>query len=190
MAMANNDIDRAFRDLLRSADQGSPDFSFRVRVVMGYLVEAIDALNFYSAQFPEVPKLLRRLPADAQKQLKIVRGTLQNAGRNALEAARDNTFHYPSPDPAYKPTSDARLRDALAALGHIGVHTHCDGETQAVTFPFADEAAFNLAMGAPRTSNAEAMRRSEIARDGGLAFVQWATALVLTYMNRTNTHLR
>jgi len=59
---------------------------------------------------------------------------------------------------------------------------HYDGDTKAMTFNFADEAAFNLAMGAPTTSNAEALRRAEIARDGALAFVQWATALVRAYM--------
>lgn len=132
--------------------------------------------------------MLRRLPADAQRQLKMVRGTLQKAGPRALEPARDNTFHYPSPNPAYKPTSDAKLRGALAALGHIGVHTHYDGDTDAMTFNFADEAAFNLAMGEPRASNEEAMRRSEIARDGALAFLLWATALVRTYLKSADAH--
>lgn len=188
MSMATNDIDRAFRDLQRSAEEATPDFTYRVRVVIGYLVEAIDALNFYSQKVPDVPKLLKGLPADAQEQLKIVRGTLQKAGPKALEAARDNTFHYPSPNPAYEPTSDENLRNALAALGHIGVHAHYDGDTGAVTYDFADEAALNLAMGEPTISNEEALRRSEIARDGGLAFVRWATALVLAYAESTDAY--
>jgi hypothetical protein len=189
MSMANNDIEWAFRDLLRAADEDTPDFTFRVRVVIGYLVEAIDALNFYSAQVPEVRTLLERLPADAREQLKIVRGALQKAGPKALAAVRDNTFHYPSPNPAYKPkTSDEQLRDTLAALSHIGVHTHYDGDTHATRFNFADEAAFNLAMGGPSTTNDEALRRSEIARNGGLAFIQWAPHLVLTYMKTNRCH--
>jgi hypothetical protein len=137
MSMANNDMGRAFRDLLRSDDEGTPDFAYRVRVIIGYLVEAIDALNFYSANVPEVGKLLKRLPMDAQQQLKTVRGTLQKAGSKALAATRDNTFHYPSPNPAYKPTSDDKLRDAIAALGHIGLQMHYDGDTKAMTFNFA-----------------------------------------------------
>jgi hypothetical protein len=188
MSIANNDIGRSFRDLLRSADEGAPDFAYRVRVTIGYLVEAIDALNFYSATLPEVRQLMKRLPTDAQQQLKIVRGTLQKAGSKALAATRDNTFHYPSPNPAYNPTSDEKLRDALAALGHIGVQMHYDVYTKAMTFNFADEAAFNLAMGEPTTSNEEALRRAEIARDGGVAFVQWATALVRTYMTSTGAY--
>ena len=189
MSMANNDINRAFRDLLRSGDDDTPDFAYRVRVLVGYLVEAIDALNFYSAKVPDVAQFLRRLPTEAQQKLKIVRGTLQRAGPKALAAVRDNTFHYPSPDPAYKPTSDKKLRDALAALRHIGVQMHYDGDTNALTFNFADEAAFNLAMGEPTTSNEEAMRRAEIARDGALAFVQWATVLVRTYMTSTGAYI-
>jgi hypothetical protein len=77
MSMANNDINRAFRDLLRSADEDTPDFAYRVRVLVGYSVEAIDALNFYSGNVPDLGQLLRRLPADAQQKLKVVRGTLQ-----------------------------------------------------------------------------------------------------------------
>jgi hypothetical protein len=102
---------------------------------------------------------------------------------------RDNTFHYPSPNPAYKPTSDEKLRDALTALRHVGVQMHYDGDTNAMTFNFADEAAFNLAMGEPTTSNQEAMRRAEIARDGALAFVQWSTALVRAYMTSTGARI-
>jgi hypothetical protein len=189
MSMANNDINRAFRDLLRSADEDTPDFAYRVRVLIGYLVEAIDALNLYSETLPEVVKFLRCLPTDAQQNLKIVRGTLQKAGPKALAAVRDNTFHYPSPNPAYKPTSDDKLRNALAALRHIGVEMHYDGDTNAMTFNFADEAAFNLAMGEPTTSNREATRRAKLARDGALAFVQWATVLVRTYMTSTGAHI-
>jgi hypothetical protein len=90
--------------------------------------------------------------------------------------------------PAYKPTSDEKLQDALAALGHIGVQMHYDGDAEAMTFNFADEAAFNLAMGEPTTSNEEALQRAEIARDGGLAFVQWAAVLVRTYMTSTGAY--
>lgn len=52
MSMANNDINRAFRDLLRSADEDTPDFAYRVRVLIGYLVEAIDALQFLYRESP------------------------------------------------------------------------------------------------------------------------------------------
>jgi len=43
-------------------------------------------------------------------------------------------------------------------------------------------------MGEPRTSNEEAMRRSEIARAGALAFVLWVTAPVRMYLRGTDAH--
>jgi hypothetical protein len=185
MSMANNDIDRALRVLLGSGEVDGPDFTYRVRVVTGHLVEAIDALVFYSQTCAAVPRFLKRLPADAQKQLKTVRAALQEAGPKALEETRDNTFHYPSPNPRYSPTSDAKLRDVLAAMTDSGVQVHLDGDTHAITLTFADEAALNLAMGKPATTNDEVRHRAEVARDGALAFVAWATALIRTYMKMT-----
>jgi hypothetical protein len=179
MSMANNDIDRAYRDLLRSADEDGQDFTYRVRISVGHLVEAIDALNAYSQKYPEVRALLDRVPPDAQKDLKIVRGTLQKAGPKVLQSVRDNTFHYPWPDPGYSPTSDEQLEAALAGMGTRGASFHFDGDTKAITLTFADDAAIGLAMGT--TSDDDVRQRFEIARDGGLAFLRWATALVLTY---------
>lgn len=180
MSMATNDIDRACRDLMRSGDMDGPDFSYRVRLVVGHMVEAINALNAYSQEFEEVRKLLKRLPADAQKDLKTVRGTLQNAGADALEDVRDNTFHYPAPEKRYKVTSDERLKGALVDLANRGTEMHVDGDTGAVTLTFADDAAFNLAMNL--VTNDEAFRRSEVARDGALAFLRWSAALITTYV--------
>jgi hypothetical protein len=105
-----------------------------------------------------------------------------------LDAVRDNTFHYPSPNKRYNPTSDQKLRDALAALGHIGVHAVYDGDTDAFTYNYADEAAFNLAMGNPSTSNEEAFRRSEVARDGPTSFLAWTHALIETYVKITGAN--
>src|SRR4051794_30855347 len=96
MSMANNDIDRALVDLIRSADENRQDFTYRVRLVTGHLVEAIDALNAYSQTFEDVRKLLARVPADARRDLSTIRGTIQKAGPKALDTIRDNTFHYPS----------------------------------------------------------------------------------------------
>jgi hypothetical protein len=39
MSMANNDIDRALIDLPRSADGKRQDFTYRVRLVTGHVVE-------------------------------------------------------------------------------------------------------------------------------------------------------
>ena len=47
---------------------------------------------------------------------------------------------------------------------------------------FADEASLQLAMGRPTVDAAEAVRRSEIARDGALAFHRWVDALIVAYI--------
>jgi hypothetical protein len=182
MSMARNDIERAYRDLLASADEDRQDFTYRVRLATGHIVEAIDALAFYRQSFPEVRKLLGRVTEKGKKDLKIVSGTLQKAGKGALQDVRDNTFHYPSPDPQYSPTSDEKLRDVLALMTDRGVSFHFDGDTRATTMSFADEAALELSMGRPTTDADEARRRSEIARDGALAFHRWVDALIVAYI--------
>lgn len=180
MSMAKNDIERAFLDMLRSHDEDGQDFTYRVRVSIGHLVEAIDALNAYSQKFPEVRALMARVPAEAQKDLRIVRGTLQRAGAEVLQCVRDNSFHYPSPDPNYSPTSDEQLEGALAGMGNRSAEFHVDGDTREVRLTFADDAAIGLAMGA--ATDEEVRQRMEIARDGALAFRRWADALLATYL--------
>src|SRR3954447_14915469 len=101
MAMARNDIDRALRDLKRAIDSDAPVFSYRVRLITVHLVEAIDSLRLYREKFEPVRKLLARVSPEGQKQLSTVSGTLQKAGKGALEEIRINTFHYPSPDPKH-----------------------------------------------------------------------------------------
>jgi hypothetical protein len=181
MSMANNDIDRALADLIRSVDEDRQDFTYRVRLVSGHLVEAIDALNAYSQQFEEVRKLLERVPADARRDLSTIRGTIQKAGANVLDTIRNHTFHYPSPRTNYSPTSDELLRDTLASMSDRGTELHYDGDANEITLTFADDAALSLAMGGPAVTNDEAMRIAEITRDGALAFHRWAKALVTTY---------
>lgn len=183
MGMARNDIERALRDLKRAVDHDAPDFSYRVRLVTGHLVEAIDSLKSYRAKFEEVRKLLARVSPEGQKQLSTVSGTLQKAGKGALEEGRINTFHYPSPAENYTPTSDDKLRDVLALMTDSGVSFHVDGDTFATTMSFADDAALDLAMGRNAALTAtEALRRSEIARDGALAFHTWFDHLIEAYI--------
>jgi hypothetical protein len=183
MAMARNDIDRALRDLLHAVKHETPDFTYRVRLVTGHLVEASESLKLYRDKFEEVRKLLACVLPEGRKQLTTVSGTLQQAGNGALEEVRINTFHYPSPNPKYGRTSDEKLRDILALMTDRGVSFHVDGDTLATTMSFADDAALDLAMG--RTASltaAEALRRSTIARDGAFAFHSWFDHLIEAYI--------
>jgi hypothetical protein len=180
MSMAKNDIERALRDVLRVAKDDAPDFSYRVRLSTGHLVEALDALAAYSA-LPEVKKLMAKVPAEARQKLKIARGTRQKVGGKALQSVRDNTFHYPSPKPNYNPTSDEQLEAVLTAMGDMRAVVDVDFEARHVTLSFADEVALALSMGNHAPTRDEIRTQFETTRDGALAFIPWAEALVVTY---------
>lgn len=181
MSMARNDIERALRDVAAAAENDSPDFSYRLRLTVGHLVEALDALNAYRQTYLEVRELISRMPNSARKHLKVASGSLQNAGPNVLKNARDHTFHYPSPKASYSPTSDEQLREAIAALGGRGGEINLVVHRQAITFTFADDIALAMALGKHAESEADVVRAAESARDGALNFVLWVTALVATY---------
>jgi hypothetical protein len=181
MSIAKNDIERALRDVMRAGENDDPDFSYRVRLVTGHLVEALDALNAYSQQHEEIRKLIARASREGRTRLKIARGTLQKAGPGVLEHVRDNTFHYPSPRTNYSPTSDAQLQQVLAVMGNRA-EVHVDYESKEVTLTFADDAALALSMGKHASDRQDLMRQAEIARDGALAFIGWAQALVRAYL--------
>jgi hypothetical protein len=187
MSMANNDLDRTLRDIRRAGKDDAVDFVYRVRLSVGHLVEAVDALNAYRAEFQEVRALIKRLPADAQKDLKLVSGVLQKAGPKALERIRHHTFHYPSPSSPSCPTSDKLLETTLAGMDDRGTELHLDGDTKAVTLTFADDAAIGVALG---EATDDAVRlRMELARDAALAFVRWASALLVQYGDENGRHL-
>ena len=189
MGMAKNDIERALRDVLAAVKGDAPDFSYRVRLATGYLVEALDSLNAYSQEFEEVRALTQRVPADGRDKLATVRGTLQQVGADALKHARDNTFHYPSPRTSYAPTSDERLRDTLAGMGQRRAEFHVDYDTKHVTLTFADETALALSMGKHAPEPADFERQFERTRDGALAFIKWAEHLLLVYFEARGDEL-
>jgi hypothetical protein len=180
MAMARNDIERALRDVEDAISNERPDFSYRARLSIGHLVEALEALDAYS-QYEEVRALISRVPAPAQKQLTVARGSLQTAGQDVLRRARDNTFHYPSPRSNYSPTSDEQLRQALADMAGRGAEIHFDGDTRRLTLTFADDIALALAMGTTKPKDLES--RAEAAAVGAANFVVWVSALVATYQD-------
>jgi hypothetical protein len=183
MSMARNDIDRAFHDLFRSKAEDRQDITYRIRLITGHFVEATDALAFYREKCPEVRALLERVSDEGKKDLKLVSGTLQEAGDGALQDVRNNTFHYPSPNPKYgQTTSDDKLRRVLAQMTDQGVSYHFDGDTRTTTMSFADEAALELAMGRPTITADEALRRSDVARKAAFAFRRWVNALIEAYI--------
>jgi hypothetical protein len=187
MGMAKNDIDRARRDADEAGRQNRPDFSYRVRLMIGHLVEGLDSLSAYTSEFEEARKLTKRVSREGQHMLATTRGTPQQVGPKVLEHARHNTFHYPSPKARYgaATNSDAQLRDALAANGSEPAGIHIDFATKHVTLTFAEQAALALALGKHATDLDEAREQFIRTRDGADAFVARAERLLIAYFEAT-----
>lgn len=181
MSMAKNGIERALRDVRRAAEKDAPDFTYRVLLSTGHLVEALDSLSAYCERFETVRSLLECVSPSGQERLKVARGTLQRVGAEALQHARNNTFHYPSPRTNYSPSSDAQLEAVLATMSDTRASIYSDADGH-VTLEFADEVALALSMGKHAPTNEEITAQFELTRDGALAFVAWAYALVNAYV--------
>jgi hypothetical protein len=82
-------------------------------------VEASDALQRWRNECEQVRDFLKRLPPDGQNALRAVAGTLNRVGPDAVDHARNHTFHYPAPSTQYD--SDGELLRALTALGDVPV---------------------------------------------------------------------
>ncbi len=171
IAMASNDIERALRDVLRAGENDDPDFTHRIRLSVGHLVEALDALSSYSQEFGDIRGLMNRIPPAGQKNLSGARGTIQRAGSRVLKNVRDNTLHYPSAERRYSPTSDVQLRDAILAMADRGAELLLDEPTGAITYTFADDIALAMTIGRNAPTSEDIVRQAEIARDGPLNFV-------------------
>jgi hypothetical protein len=89
MGMATNDIERALRDVMLAREHDTPDLTYRVRLVIGHLVEALDSLNAYSCEFEDVRTLMRQ-PQDRPRH---------DAERRARRAKARPRHHVPLPIP-------------------------------------------------------------------------------------------
>ena len=180
MSMARNDIERALRDVAASAENDSPDFSYRLRLTVGHLVEALDALSAYREVYEEVRALISRMPNSAKKHLKVASGSLHKAVERPQERPGP---HVPLsvPEGWLYTSFDDQLGEAIAALSGRGVEMNLVVDKQAITFTFADDIALAMALGKHADSEADVVRAAESARDGALNFVLWVAALVATY---------
>ena len=173
---------------MRAGENDDPDFTYRIRLATGHLVEALDALNAYS-RHKKVKSLMARVSNEARQRLKVARGAPQKAGRGALKAMRNNTFHYPSPESPTSPTSDKELKRVLKGMADRPAELHVKYEEAEVTHSFGDDAALALAMGKRAPSEEQVLKQSVAARDGAIAFIKWADALVIAYLDATGTYL-
>ena len=182
--MARNDIDTALRDGIDAAERDRPDFNDCVRLATSHLVEALESLNAYSQESPDVPALIARIPVERRKHLTTARGVVQKVGAGALGKVRNNTFHVPSPQGPYVPSSDEQLRKVLTEMGRQPCLISMDhrGNHPVISLSFADDAAFALAFGSHASEPERARRQFETASEGAVAFTKWVEALLIAYL--------
>jgi hypothetical protein len=185
MAMAANDVEDAIRQAVLANPDGATDeerdrmrFSQRVRVTYGHLFEGIDALKGWRQQEPEVAKLLRELPPKGAKLLKDVCGLEQRIGTETISHVRQNTFHYPHPEPSKRPGWTAELGKVIGELGETSATVSMSEETRH-TFPFADLVALRLSL-RRHTDDVDTLE----VRDGAVAFVNLVRHVHFAYCKR------
>jgi hypothetical protein len=121
-------------------------------------------------RLPKVRAFIATLPEDGRRALKVTSGAIQKMGKGVLEHSRQRTFHYPSPASPYD--LDQELADALRALGGEEVTAVVEGDGF-FRWRFADDVALTLALA---KHDPERLReQTEIARDGAIGFVNFAT---------------
>jgi len=183
MAMARNDIEHAMWKAAETNEAGRPEFDYWVRLVMGHFLEATDALEQWRRCSTEVREFLRTLRPEGQTALRQVGGTLQKVGKEAVDHARNHTFHYPTPSERYE--SDAELIKVLGALADEPVElSEVEGRPGRVRYVFADKVALMVAMGKHSTEDREAYRAQvSDLEDGAAAFVNFVGVALEKVLN-------
>jgi hypothetical protein len=182
MALAANDVEYSLRQAVAANPPGADDdhrererFTFKIRIANGFLFEAIDALKAWQ-QEPGIVDLLRGLPSEAQTHLRTVRSLEQKIGPKVLANIRQNTFHFPHPDPKRNPDSTADLFEVTEECSDVLVEFDARPDAQ-LTFGFGDEVALVLALRRHQETEAE----TEKIVAGAIAFVQLVRHVQMSY---------
>jgi multidrug efflux pump subunit AcrB len=186
IAMAANDVEYAIRQAEAASPIGATDedrhrnrFTYKVRIANGFLYEGIATLRHWEQNEPEVVKLLQTLPdPDSRECLKVVRGLEQRVGSKTLEQVRQNTFHYPRPDPSKSPDSTTELAEVIAKLSDVAAALDVSPDVDH-TFRFADTIATTLAL---RRLNDHAQVKN--IRIAAVAFVKLAWGIHMVYCDK------
>jgi len=108
-------------------------------------------------------------------------------GGKALSHSRDRTFHYPSPDPGYSPTTDEELADELRLLeDEDAALVGGDGPWRLPRLQTADTAMLSIAMRKHQTDPDKLKRQVVKTRDAAGAFNQFARAAWEQYCEGRN----
>ncbi|MCW2979981.1 MAG: hypothetical protein JWO14_1708 [Solirubrobacterales bacterium] len=190
MAIAANDVEHAVREAVAAnpddatdADRDRTRFSFKVRLVYGFLFEGIDALKGWRSGDPGVQDLLRQLSPEGAGLLTQVAGLEQRIGPNVISHVRQNTFHVPHPEPSKASSWIEQLSAVVSELEEIPA-TIPMGQTVQRTFPFADKVAQRMAL---RRHDDDA-QQADVA-DGAVAFVNLVRHIHLRYCEQRGIKL-
>lgn len=185
MAIAANDVEYAIRGAVDANPEGATDedrdrarFSYKVRLAYGFLFEGIDALKGWRQSDQGVAKLLQQLPNDGAKLLKQVCGLEQRIGLNVISHVRQNTFHFPHPEPSKASGWMREMSEVISELDDLPA-TIPMGEGARHTFPFADQVALRMALLRHDDEN-----QQQEVRDGAVAFVNLARHIHRLYCER------
>jgi hypothetical protein len=164
MWAVRNDLEYVLGLVGKANEDDAPEFHYLVRLSMAHLFEGSAALRFYRDTFPGVEALLRKLPTDGQTALRKAQNAPGQIGGKALVQARIHTFHYPSPDPTYAPSSDAQLQEVLRedAENEFEPPRKNLGPLDRTFLPAADMLMLRLAMAKHKTGDQGKLRRQVI----------------------------
>jgi hypothetical protein len=186
LCMASNDIEDALTEIEafpRENVEGDElffrrRFSYRVRLLGGHLYEGTVALKAWRRSEPGVRELLGKLNSEAKEALSLVCNLEQKIGPKALEAIRQNSFHYPHPDPRRVPDSTVDLADAIRVNPDLEAAVD-QGDDRRGTFRFADQLALAIAYG--RHDPGGGYQQASMARRAAYAFVRLAADVYIAY---------
>lgn len=190
--MAGNDVEDALREIAsfdREEDLDNDEvfhrnrFSYRVRLLSGHLFEGIVALKAWRQKEQGVQALLASLEGKAKDALALVCSLDQQIGPTALNAIRQNSFHYPHPDRRRTPDSTVELARAIRENPELEAGIDL-GDHRRGTFRFADTLALNIAF----SGHDPEMPAPQIAltRRGAHAFVRLVADVYLAYIERND----
>lgn len=190
--MASNDVEDALTQIktLNANEDLENDevfhrnrVSYRVRMLSGHLFEGIVALKAWRRAEPGVQALLGSLEGDSSEALALICSLDQRIGSTALNAIRQNSFHYPHPDRKRDPDSTVDLARAIRDNSELEAGIDA-GSDRLGTFRFADTLAVVIAfsghdreMPGPQVS---------LTRRGAHAFVRLSADVYLAYCEQNN----
>ena len=120
----------------------------------------------------------------ARDDLKTATRSLEQIGNAVVAHSRNRTFHYPYPTGRYP--ADTELQAAMENMGAAEAQWVVEDEGR-FRLKFADEVALALALGKYEFSTID--RQLELARDGSVAFVNFATRAMERYLEERNFNL-